>query len=115
MTFHYYENREKTARRIDEIVKMAGARPVICTEWMNRPLGSTVKDCPSLFKEADIGCLAWGLVNGKTQTHLKWGHRPEMLPYKGPWQHDLFRGDFTPSDPQEIAIIKKATGAPAAK
>lgn len=108
VTFHYYENREKTARRIDEIVKMAGGRPVICTEWMNRPLGSTVKNCLALFKEADIGCLAWGLVNGKTQTHLKWGHRPEMLPYKGPWQHDLFRGDFTPYDPQEIAIIKKA-------
>jgi len=110
VTFHCYENRAKTAKRITEIVKMAGGRPVICTEWMNRPIGSTVKECLGLFKEANVGCIAWGLVNGKTQTHLPWGHRPEKLPYKGVWQHDLFRGDFTPYDPSEIAIFRKTCG-----
>lgn len=110
VTFHLYANRAKTAKRMKEILKMAKGRPVICTEWMNRPIGSTVKDCIGLFKEANVGCIAWGLVNGKTQTHLPWRHRPEKLPYTGVWQHDLFRGDFTPYDPSEIAIIKEATG-----
>ena len=110
VTFHLYANRAKTAKRMKEILKMAKGRPGICTEWMNRTVGSTVKDCLGLFKEANVGCIAWGLVNGKTQTHLPWGHRPEKLPYTGVWQHDLFRGDFTPYDPSEIAIIKEATG-----
>lgn len=48
--------------------------------------------------------------DGKTQTRLPWGHRPEKLPYTGVWQHDLFRGDFTPYDPSEIAMIKEAIG-----
>ncbi len=59
-----------------------------------------------MFAEADAGCILWGLVNGKTQTHLRWGHRPENLPYKGVWQHDLYHGDLTPYDPTEIDIIK---------
>ncbi len=45
-------------------------------------------------------------MNGKTQTHLPWGHRPENLPYVGAWQHDLYRGDMSPYDPGEIEIIK---------
>ena len=86
--------------------ELAKGRPVICTEWMNRPVGSTVEACLKLFADADVGCMAWGLVNGKTQTHLKWGHRPEMLPYTGEWQHDLYRGDFTPYKQAEIDLIK---------
>ncbi|MBQ1429032.1 MAG: cellulase family glycosylhydrolase [Kiritimatiellae bacterium] len=108
VTFHCYANGENTAARIKEIVKSANGRPVICTEWMNRTVGSTVKDCLHLFKDANVGCIAWGLVNGKTQTHLKWGHRPEMLPYKGPWQHDFYRGDFTPYDVKELETIRAA-------
>ncbi len=108
VTFHCYANGEKTAARIKEIVKSANGRPVICTEWMNRTVGSTVKDCLHLFKDANVGCIAWGLVNGKTQTHLRWGHRPEMLPYKGPWQHDFYRGDFTSYDVKELETIRAA-------
>lgn len=51
--------------------------------------------------------MLWGLVNGKTQTDLPWGHRPEHGEYTGPWQHDIFRGDFTPYDPSEIDLLKK--------
>ncbi len=32
----------------------------------------------------------------------------EQLPWTGPWQHDLFRGDFTPYDPNEIELFKAA-------
>jgi hypothetical protein len=80
-------------------------RPVICTEWMNRPAKSTVEDIMPLLKAENVGSLLWGLVNGKTQTDLPWGQHPEMLPYTGPWQHDLFRNDFTPYDVKEIELI----------
>lgn len=109
VTFHCYSNAKKTAARIEEM--KAHGRPVICTEWMNRPVGSTVKDCLRLFADAGVGCMAWGLVNGKTQTHLKWGHRPAMLPYKGVWQHDFFHGDFSPYDKAEIEMVKSAIAA----
>ena len=104
VTFHCYMDAKKTAARIKEM--KAHGRPVICTEWMNRTCKSTVADCLKLFADADVGCIAWGLVNGKTQTHLRWGHRPEMLPYKGPWQHDFFHGDFTSYDRAELDLIK---------
>ena len=52
-------------------------------------------------------------MNGKTQTHLPWGHRPSMLPYKGEWQVDLFRGDFTPYHASEIETLKKAISSKA--
>jgi hypothetical protein len=104
VTFHCYKGARETAKEIKRL--QASGRPVICTEWMNRPAGSTVKDCIGVFADSNAGCLLWGLVNGKTQTHLPWGHRPEKLPYKGAWQHDLYRGDFSPYDPGEIEIIK---------
>lgn len=105
ITFHLYGNAKATEQRIREM--KAYSRPVICTEWMNRPNGSTIKDCLRLFADSGTGCMLWGLVNGKTQTNLPWGHRPENLPYTGVWQHDIFRGDMTPYDPQEIQLLKE--------
>ena len=104
VTFHCYGDAKKTEKTIKEMV--AHGRPVICTEWMNRTVGSSVKDCLKLFHDNKVGCMLWGLVNGKTQTHLPWGHRPEKLPYHGVWQHDLFHGDLSPYDKGEIGLIK---------
>jgi hypothetical protein len=52
------------------------------------------------------GCMLWGLVNGKTQTDLPWGHRPGD-PAPAIWQHDLYHGDFTPYDTTEIATLRR--------
>lgn len=105
VTFHCYKDAEKTEKLIEEL--KVGGRPLICTEWMCRPQQSTIRNCLPVFVKHGVGCLLWGLVNGKTQTNLPWGHRPEMLPYKGPWQHDIYRGDHTPYDPDEIELLKK--------
>ena len=104
ITFHCYSNKERTQQ---EMLRMTEkGRPVVCTEWMNRPMGSTFADILPMFCQSNIGCMAWGLVNGKTQTHLPWGHRPENGEYKGKWQHDIFKGDFTPYDAVEVELIK---------
>ena len=50
--------------------------------------------------------MLWGLVNGKTQTDLPWGHRPGDPP-PTVWQHDLYHGDFTAYDATEIETLKK--------
>jgi hypothetical protein len=81
-------------------------RPVICTEWLNRGQNSAVAKSLPVFREHQVGAMHWGLVNGKTQTHLNWGHKPGQ-PDPKVWQHDIFRSDHTPYDPQEIELFKQ--------
>lgn len=109
ITFHIYADKAITQGWIDRM--KAKGRPVICTEWMNRPRKSTVADILPLFQQESVGSMGWGLVNGKTQTHLPWGHRPEHGKYDGPWQHDLYHGDHTPYDINELNTIKRLTNA----
>ncbi|NLS95947.1 MAG: hypothetical protein GXX96_27745 [Planctomycetaceae bacterium] len=80
-------------------------RPMINTEWLNRGRGSLVATCLPVFRREDVGCLHWGLVNGKTQTDLNWGHRPGQ-PEPEVWQHDLFHGDFRPYDEKELELFR---------
>lgn len=110
-TFHTYSDKATTEKWISRMA--AKGRPVILTEWMNRPRHSTIAGIMPMLKEKRIGSMMWGLVNGKTQTHLPWGHRPEHGPYEGPWQHDIFRGDHTPYDEKEVSIIRQLTGTKA--
>ncbi len=107
ITFHRYAHKADTEKFMNEMMKHN--RPVICTEWMNRTRDSRIEDILPMFKEHQVGSMLWGLVNGKTQTHLPWGHRPEMLPYTGVWQHDLYTNDFKPYKPEEIELIKELT------
>lgn len=104
ISFHNYGSKEKLEKHIGELKKYN--RPLINTEWMNRPAGSTIKDNLAVFYDNKVGCMLWGLVNGKTQTDLPWGHRPGD-PLPAVWQHDLFRPGFQPYDPEEIATLKK--------
>jgi hypothetical protein len=107
ISYHCYGNKKEMTERIGNLRQYN--RPVICSEWMNRPRKSTVEDIMPLLKEENVGAILWGLVNGKTQTHLSWGHRPEKLPYTGEWQHDLFHNDFTPYRANEIEFIRTLT------
>lgn len=108
ISFHNYGDKEQLGKEINEL--KTHNRPMINTEWMNRPNGSTIASNLKVFYEAKVGCMLWGLVNGKTQTDLPWGHRPGD-PVPKVWQHDLYHGDFTAYDPQEIATLKKYTNA----
>ena len=105
ITFHSYGPGIGVARQI-QALKVHG-RPIINTEWLNRNMGSRVESCLPVFVEENVGAMHWGLVNGKTQTHLHWGWKPG----KGEpevWQHDLFHGDHTPYDENELMLFKKA-------
>lgn len=107
ITFHFYNTKETTEARIIELEALN--RPIICTEWMNRIAKSKIEELLPVFYKHNVGSMIWGLVNGKTQTHLGWGHRPEHLPFTGDWQHDIFHGDFKPYNQAEIDLIKKLT------
>jgi len=105
MTFHDYGPAETLAATIAEY--RAIGRPAICTEWLNRVTGSNVAECLPLLRSENIACLHWGLVNGRTQTDLNWFHRPGEAPPPR-WQHDLFYGDHTAYDSDEIEIFARA-------
>lgn len=106
VTFHNYGDSSELASQIAQLKKYN--RPVINTEWMNRPAHSTIESNLKIFYGEQVGCMLWGLVNGKTQTNLPWGHRPGD-PIPEVWQHDLFHGDFSPYDVKEIELIKHFT------
>jgi len=105
ITFHNYSPADEVQQNIQELKKFR--RPIICTEWLNRPLGSSVESLLPLFFKENIGCLHWGLVNGKTQTNLPWDHRPGDGTYKGIWQHDLYTNDLKMYSPYEFVVFKK--------
>lgn len=104
ITFHCYSEKNEVEKLINSL-KMQ-KRPLICSEWLNRPMGSTVESVLPLFFKEKIGALHWGLVNGKTQTNLPWGHRPANLPYRSIWQHDLYTNDYEEYSPYEIKLFK---------
>ncbi len=108
ITVHNYEP-EDVLREFLKGFEQYG-RPIICTEWMARSRGSRVETNLPVFKEFGIGCIIWGLVYGKTQTIYPWGSE-EGSPEPDPWFHDLFRGDGTPYDPNEIELFRSLTGA----
>jgi hypothetical protein len=104
MSFHCYLEPEVVEKMID----MAGSfgRPVLCTEYIARPTNNFFNVTP-ILKEANVGAIHFGLVNGKCNFHF---YGPEDLPEPKHWKHDLFRADGTPFDPEEIEQIRKLTG-----
>jgi hypothetical protein len=104
ITFHSYTKKEEVEKLIQTLKQQE--RPMICTEWLNRPRGSTVESVLPVFFAEKVGCLHWGLVNGKTQTDLPWGHRPGDGSYTRIWQHDLYTEDFKMYSPYELELFK---------
>jgi hypothetical protein len=107
ITFHNYKDAENLQGEIESLKKEG--RPVICTEWLARTLGSVVESCLPVFKKEKVGCLNWGLVAGKTQTMFPWGSK-EGTPAPEVWFHDLLKSDGTPYDQTEIDLIRAFAG-----
>jgi hypothetical protein len=109
VSFHNYRPAAELVRQADELAKEG--RPLLCTEYLARAMGSRFESCLPVFEERDIGCFNWGLVSGRTQTIYSWADRP---PRKGPpaepllWYHDILRADGAPFDRREAAALKAA-------
>jgi endo-1,4-beta-mannosidase len=108
ISFHLYSDCNGVKGRIADLKKYG--RPVVCTEWMARIMGSSFDTELPLFKKEKVGCYAWGLVNGRTQCQFPWWNKPggEVDPEAG-WFHDIFHTDGTPYRPEEIEAIRKYT------
>jgi hypothetical protein len=107
ITFHNYSPYESMKNDIAKF-KSYG-RPVICTEYIARGMGSKFETHLPLLKAENVGAINWGFVYGKTQTVYPWGSPPNA-PEPNVWHHDIFRKDGSPFDANEIELIKKLTG-----
>ncbi len=110
LTFHIYNNLDVTRQAVAAL-KQYG-RPLICTEYMARPTGSTFQDILPFFKAEKIGAINWGFIDGKSQTKFAWDSWDKPYPADPePWFHDILRGDGTPYRAEEVALIRALTGA----
>jgi len=107
VTFHQYAGPEKLEARI-RALQTAHRRPVLCTEFMARPIGSLFETHLPIFKTHRVGCHCWGLVSGKTQTIHGWNDLPGT-PEPEVWHHDVLRRDGTPYDEGEVETIRRLT------
>jgi len=108
ITFHCYDRPDEMKRRIDSLRRFK--RPVICTEYMARPLGSTFAAILPLLKQEKVGAYNWGFVSGKTQTIYPWDSWEKTYTAEPTlWFHDIFRRDGTPYDVRETELIKQMT------
>lgn len=106
ISYHAYTSADKMADMVESL--QGYERPMMCTEWLARHVGSEFHDQLPLFKEHKIACYQWGLVNGRTQTHLPWSNvKLEQPDYQSKWFHDLLHPDGTPYDRKEVELIRK--------
>ncbi|QYE36205.1 glycoside hydrolase family 5 protein [Polymorphobacter sp. PAMC 29334] len=106
VSFHNYDKAEEFARRVAYLE--AFERPILCTEYLARPRGSTFQAILPVAKAAGVGAFNWGLVRGDTQTNLPWDSwdSPYVDRPAGAWFHDIFNADGTPFDPAEPIFLR---------
>ncbi|MDQ2656957.1 MAG: 1,4-beta-xylanase, partial [Bacteroidota bacterium] len=111
ITFHNYEDSSDFSMRVKWLERYE--RPLICTEYMARPNGSTFETILPIAKEYNIGMFNWGFVDGKTQTKYPWdswdikySSEPKL------WFHEVLRNDGTPYRAEEVELIKELTAVP---
>lgn len=110
ITFHNYGWPEEFEARIQQLEQYH--RPIICTEYMARGVGSLFDTILPIAKRHHVGAINWGFVAGKTQTYLPWDswQRPYVLEKPPVWFHDIFYPDGKPYRQREAEIIRDATG-----
>ena len=110
ITFHNYSWPEYFKRQVKWLKKYN--RPVICTEYMARPVGSTFDTVLPIAKDEHVGAINWGFVAGKTQTYLPWEswEHPYVLSEPPVWFHEVLHPDGTPYRQAEVDLIRRLTG-----
>ncbi|MRS15505.1 1,4-beta-xylanase [Enterobacteriaceae bacterium RIT691] len=106
ISFHAYTNTARMVAVIHHLQQLK--RPLFCTEWLARHLGSTIEEQLPLMHAANVAPYQWGLVRGKTQTYLPW---PVVMTrstdYCRLWFHDVFEENGLPFAKAEIDLVRK--------
>lgn len=115
ITFHTYMRPGLSApqaapARVDFLTELQWAtawkRPVMCTEWLARPFGSTPQNTLPFFSRYGIGWYSFALVvGGPSQYQYPWDW-PIGSPQPKEWFHGLLYPDGTPYSAEEILLIR---------
>jgi hypothetical protein len=112
ISFHSYRPLAELKKDVESLKRYH--RPMLCTEYMARPAGSTFDPVLAYLKDEHIGAYNWGFVAGKTNTIYPWDSWQKAYSTEPPvWFHDIFRPDGKPFDANEVTFIRKVTGTAA--
>ncbi|MGS2739997.1 1,4-beta-xylanase [Sinomicrobium sp. M5D2P17] len=108
ISFHNYDHPEDLEEKIKQLQRYG--RPMLCTEYMARPNGSTFQGFLPIALKYNVGMYNWGLVDGKSQTKYPWDSwtkqytaEPEL------WFHEVFHTDGRPYKEAETELISRLT------
>lgn len=114
ISFHCYGPLEEMQKCVIHLRRYG--RPLLCTEYMARPAGSTFEPHLGWLKGQGVAAYNWGFVAGKTQTQYPWDSWRQTYTAEPPvWFHEIFRSDGTPYRAEEVAYIRSLTGAHAGR
>jgi hypothetical protein len=108
ISFHHYGPLDDLRNRVTALRRYG--RPVLCTEWLARGIGSQIDSHFAWLRDHGVGAYNWGFVVGRTQTHLPWDSWAN--PYESepePWHHEILREDGTPYSDEEVRLIREIT------
>lgn len=106
ISFHAYTHTARMVAIIHQLQQLG--RPLFCTEWLARHVGSTMEEQLPLMHAANVAPYQWGLVRGKTQTWLPWPVVMKNSPdYCRLWFHDVFEENGIPFSRAEIALVRR--------
>ena len=110
ITFHNYSWPESFKTEVEWLRRFH--RPVLCTEYMARSVGSTFDGVLPIAKQERVAAINWGFVAGKTQTYYPWESwdHPYIRTSPPVWFHEVLRGDGTPYRQAEVDLIRRLTG-----
>jgi hypothetical protein len=107
LSFHNYSKPSDFEKHLRQLQPYH--RPILCTEYMARPQGSTFQGILPIAKKYKVAAINWGLVAGKTQTFLPWSSWQHPYTKREPkkWFHEIFRTDGQPYSPEEVGFIRR--------
>lgn len=109
ISFHNYDGPEEFEKRIKWLQRYE--KPLLCTEYMARPNGSTFQGFLPIAKKYNVAMYNWGFVDGKSQTKYPWDSWDKQYTAEpDEWFHEVLRADGTPYRPEEVQLIKELTG-----
>jgi hypothetical protein len=108
ISFHHYGSAAELTSLVSGLAALTG-RPLLCTEYLARQMGSRFETHLPIFREHGVGAIHWGLVAGRSQTVYPWWSWLDEQPKPEPevWFHDVLRADGTPFDPAEVAFLRR--------
>jgi hypothetical protein len=108
ISFHSYDQLDGVKKCVENLKRYE--RPILCTEFMARPRGSTFDPILKYLSDENVAAYCWGFVAGKSNTIYPWDSWKK--PYDAEpavWFHDIFRADGSVYIPEEAEYIREVT------